>query len=139
MFIRALFGSFHTNAMAASTSLMVPKEQLTRVQGLNQMLQGGLSIVAAPLGALLLALLPLQGILMIDVATAAFAILPLLLISIPEIAQRGESAPSERASSFWEDFRSGLRYVWSWPGLMLLLVMMPTNFRFGIVVICSAR
>ena len=30
LFIRALFESFHSNAMTASTSLMVPVEHLTR-------------------------------------------------------------------------------------------------------------
>jgi len=59
MFIRALAGSFHSNAMTASTSLMVPREHLTRIQGMNQMLNGGLNIVAAPLGAFLLGILPM--------------------------------------------------------------------------------
>jgi len=53
MFIRALAGTFHSNAMSASTTLMVPVEHLTRVQGLNQLLNGGLNVAAAPLGALL--------------------------------------------------------------------------------------
>jgi len=70
LFIRSLAGAFHTNAMNASTSLMVPVEHLTRIQGLNQLLEGGLNVVAAPLGALLLGMLPMQGILSIDVITA---------------------------------------------------------------------
>ena len=36
MFVRSVAGSFHWPAMQASTSLMVPKEQLSRVAGLNQ-------------------------------------------------------------------------------------------------------
>jgi DHA3 family macrolide efflux protein-like MFS transporter len=48
LFVRAVAGSFHWPAMAASTSLMVPKEHLSRVQGANQTLNGGLSIVTAP-------------------------------------------------------------------------------------------
>ena len=51
MFIRSIGESFHRPAMTASTSLMVPKEHLTRIQGVNQMLNGGLNIIAAPLGA----------------------------------------------------------------------------------------
>ena len=54
LFIRALGGAFHWPAIQSSTSLMIPKEFLTRVQGFNQMLQGGLNIASAPLGALLL-------------------------------------------------------------------------------------
>ena len=41
LFIRSLADSFHKNAMIASTSLMVPVEKLTRIQGINEMLNGG--------------------------------------------------------------------------------------------------
>ena len=88
MFIRSLAGSFHSNAMNASTSLFVPVENLTRVQGINQMLNGGLNIVSAPLGALLLELMSMQAILMIDVATALLAILPLKYHSDPTTKQQ---------------------------------------------------
>jgi MFS transporter, DHA3 family, macrolide efflux protein len=42
MLVRAMAGSFHWPAMQASTSLMVPKENLARVQGVNQILMGGI-------------------------------------------------------------------------------------------------
>jgi DHA3 family macrolide efflux protein-like MFS transporter len=129
LLVRGIGESFHWPSMSAATSLMVPDEQLTRVQGLNQMLQGGLNIVAAPLGALLFGYLPMQGIMLIDVVTAAFAILPLLAISIPEVAQHEEKSSSERSTTFWDDFRSGLKYVRGWPGLMILMLLaMVINF-----------
>lgn len=129
LLVRGIGESFHWPAMSAATSLMVPDEQLTRVQGLNQMLQGALNIVAAPLGAVLLGIFPMQGIMLIDVVTAAFAILPLLLIQIPELRQDEEKSSSEDTGTFWEDFRSGLKYVRSWPGLMMLMALaMVINF-----------
>jgi DHA3 family macrolide efflux protein-like MFS transporter len=129
LLVRGIGESFHWPAMSAATSLMVPDDQLTRVQGLNQMLFGGLNIVAAPLGALLLGILPMQGIMLIDVVTAAFAILPLIVISIPEVRKHDGKSSPETTSTFWEDFRSGLKYVWSWPGLMMLMVLaMVVNF-----------
>lgn len=130
MFIRALAGTFHSNAMSASTSLMVPVEHLTRVQGLNQMLSGGLNIAAAPLGALLLGLLPMQGILAIDVGTALTAILPLLFIRVPQ-PDRANEAGAEQAT-VWQDFQAGLRYVRNWPGL-LLIVAMTIGINFTII------
>jgi DHA3 family macrolide efflux protein-like MFS transporter len=114
MFVRSLASAFHSNAMIASTSLMVPVEHLTRIQGLNQMLNGGLNIVAAPLGALLLGILPMQGILAIDVVTALTAILPLSFIKIPQ-PERFERA----SSTVWHDFRAGLRYVLDRKGLLI--------------------
>ena len=68
LFIRAVAGGFHQSAFGASVVLLVPKDQLARVQGFNQALYGGMSIISAPLGAFLLAILPMQGILGIDVA-----------------------------------------------------------------------
>ncbi|MGH2608592.1 MAG: MFS transporter, partial [Tepidiformaceae bacterium] len=67
LFLRALGAAFHTPAMTASTTLMVPDKHLTRIQGLNQSMQGLLTIVAAPLGALLLAIFSMTGVMMVDV------------------------------------------------------------------------
>ena len=129
LLVRGIGASFHWPAMAAATSLMVPREELTRVQGLNQMLQGILRIVAAPLGALLLSLIPIQAILMIDVGTALFAILPMALIRIPEVTRKQAGMQAGDRSSFWQEFVSGLRYVRSWPGLLVLMLMaMMINF-----------
>lgn len=120
MFVRSLAGSFHWPAMTASTSLMVPKVQLSRIQGLNQLLQGGLTIVSAPLGALLLELLPMQAILGIDIFTAVLAITPLLFIPIPQPKSR--TAAGEKATSVWQDLKAGIEYTVSWPGLLILMV-----------------
>ena len=129
MFIRSVAGAFHSNAMMASTSLMVPKEHLARIQGLNQMLWGGMSVFSAPLGALLLELMPLQGVLAVDVGTALFAIVPLFFIAVPQPERLARSTSAEGKTGFWEDFRSGLRYVWGWPGLLLICLMaMQINF-----------
>ncbi len=126
LFVRALAGSFHWPAMQASTVLMVPGKHLTRVQGMNQTMQGALNIVSAPVGALLLAVLPVQGVLAIDVITAVFAIVPLLFIHVPQPEnQRTQSAQSLQAFSheFGQDLKAGLRYVWSWPAMMMIMVM----------------
>jgi DHA3 family macrolide efflux protein-like MFS transporter len=58
MFIRALGSSFHWPAMQSSTSLMVPKDQLSRISGMNQTLQGAQGILAPMVAALLLDALP---------------------------------------------------------------------------------
>ncbi len=128
LFIRSLGGSFHYPAMAASTSLMIPKEHLTRIQGVNQMLAGGINIIAAPLGALLLEALQVQGVLFIDVGTALIAIVPLLFITIPQPPQTN-SAGKRGIKGVWNDMMDSFRYVRSWKGLMVLfLVATGINF-----------
>lgn len=127
MFVRALAGSFHWPAMNASMSLMVPEEHLSRVQGLNQILNGGLNIVSAPLAALLLSIVPIQAILAIDFFTAVLAIIPLIFIVIPQPERSavvpGEIAEGDLVGSYWTDLKAGLRYVWGWPGLVAILIM----------------
>jgi DHA3 family macrolide efflux protein-like MFS transporter len=129
MLARALGGAFHWPSMQASTSLMVPKEHLSRVAGMNQTLQGALGITAPPLGAILLAVLPLHGIMGIDVATAAVAIVSLLFTAIPEPSREPVAAGSGRKPTLWKDLLAGFQYVWSWPGLVMILVIaMVINF-----------
>lgn len=124
MFVRSLAGSFHWPAMSASTSLMVPEKHLSRVQGLNQALNGAMNIVSAPLGAVLLGLLPMAGVLSIDVLTALIAILSLAFIHVPQPAATSESSEADLPQpSFWAELRLGFRYVWGWPGLLLILLM----------------
>jgi DHA3 family macrolide efflux protein-like MFS transporter len=124
LLVRAVGTGFHIPTMTSTTSLMVPEEHLTRVQGLNQTLSGGLMIIAAPVGAVALELLPMQGILGIDVVTVLFAIVPLLFIAIPQPERSGlkedEAQPEE---SIWESMQFGFRYVRYWPGLVYLLAM----------------
>jgi DHA3 family macrolide efflux protein-like MFS transporter len=125
---RSVGEAFHWPAMQASTSLMVPKEQLSRVAGLNQTIRGGLNVVAPPLGALLLEVLPLHGVMGVDVATAALAMVPLLFVAVPQ-PQRSDAGQEGQMPTVWADVRAGLRYVRGWPGLMVVLGMaMIINF-----------
>jgi MFS transporter, DHA3 family, macrolide efflux protein len=122
MAIRSIGGAFHFPSMSASTPLMVPKEQLTRINGLNQALQGVNSLVAPPLGAVLLGLLSTQGVLMIDVGTALLAILPLLFISIPQPEPRAELAHGLKPSLL-RDIRDALAYIRAIPGFTAIIFM----------------
>ena len=123
MFIRSAVGSFHWPAMQASTSLMVPEKHLSRIQGVNQMLNGGLNIISAPLGALLLEVMTIQGVLVIDIGTALLAVLPLFFIPVPQPQTRTGSGSFAQRGSVWQDFRLGIRYVLGWPGLVIIGLM----------------
>ena len=118
--VRSAGGAFHYPAMASSTSLMVPKEQLARVAGANQMLQGLINIVAPPVGAVLVAVMPTQNILMIDILTAILGITPLLFIAIPQPIEHHDNAPK---ASFMQDLIGGFKYMAAWPGLLMLGLM----------------
>jgi DHA3 family macrolide efflux protein-like MFS transporter len=130
MLIRAMGLAFHWPANQASISLMVPKEHLPRIAGLNQTIGGAVSIISPPVGALLLQIMPLHWIMMVDVITATFSILPLLFIIIPQPdAPNIDLAAGSAFSTVWGDIKAGFRYIWHWKGLFWLLVIaMLINF-----------
>lgn len=128
--VRSLGEAFHVPAMTSSTSLMVPKRHLARIAGANQTLQGLLRIFAPPLGALLIELFSTQNVLLIDVGTAALAILTLLFIPIPQPARHARQASGEiEKTSYMQDLREGFAYVIRWKGLLGIIVLaMLLNF-----------
>lgn len=127
IFARSLGSIFHGPAMTASTSLMVPEGQLSRVAGMNQTLEGILSFLGPALGAIALELIPLHSVMLIDVGTALLAILSLFLIAVPNPARK----PSENGekTSMWIELKQGFQYILSWKGMAIFLGMaMSINF-----------
>lgn len=126
MFIRSLGGAFQWPAMQATTSLMVDKDNLSRVAGMNQSLQGLASIAAPPLAAFLFEVIPISSILLIDVATAVVAVGPLFLIGVPQPARDDLVKGFAPVIS---DMKEGFKFVWNWKGLRMITGMsMLINF-----------
>ena len=118
LLIRATGAAFHWPAMQASTTLMVPEKHLARVAGLNQTLAGVAGIFIPPCGALAIEVLPMQGVLAIDVATAIPAIVSLLLITIPQPRRTRTPETATRKPSVWADMQEGLHFLLNWKALM---------------------
>jgi DHA3 family macrolide efflux protein-like MFS transporter len=124
--LRSVGGAFHWPAMQATTSLMVPEEHLTRVAGINQTLNGALNMVGPPLGALLLRVLPFYGVMLTDVMAAFIAVTALFFVRVPQPKKIGGDGAQ---TSVLEDLREGMRYVFGWPGLVVVLfIAMLLNF-----------
>jgi DHA3 family macrolide efflux protein-like MFS transporter len=118
MAVRSLGFTFHYPAMLASTSLMVPNEHLSRVTGLNQTLNGAIGIAAPALGALLVAALPMAGVMAIDVVGAVLAVATLVFIRVPNPPARSQE---QRRASMLSEIREGLRFVTSWRALTIVM------------------
>ena len=106
MFIRSTMQGFQRPAFDASVPNLVPTDFIPKMSGISQGFIGITTLVAAPLGAVALAVLPLQAALMIDVVTATLAILALLMYSIPQPLET-----QNKSSSVWSDFKEGFNYV----------------------------
>ena len=94
---------------------------------MNSTLEGIIQFAAPSLGALLLGLIAVQGVLALDIATALLAILPLFFVRVPQPAARGDG---EGAARRVQDLGAGLRYIWNWRGLRLFVA---TTLLTGLV------
>lgn len=122
MFVRSMAGIFQFPAMKASVSLMVPGEIYAKLSGVNQVLDGVITIGGPPLGALLLAALPMQGVLGVDLVTAVLAIgLLVLFVKVPQPA-RADAVDKVSVRQVLLDVRDGFRYAITWPGIIMLLI-----------------
>lgn len=125
MIARAIGGTFHFPALAASIPLIVPEKHLARAAGLNQMLGGVINIIGPPAGALLMETLPIYGVLVIDIVTAIIAVGLISLIGIPKPLRK---TLAQKASVI-SDMMQGFCFIWSWRGLTILLGLASlTNF-----------
>ncbi len=120
---RSAAGVFQGPARTAATTLMVPKEHLSRLGGVNQAVDGMITVFSPALGALLLELLPMQGVLAVDIATAAIAIsLMIFLVKVPQPKAKPKST-KVTPRSLMADVREAAHYIVTWPGLFLLILM----------------
>ncbi|MDD1772227.1 MAG: MFS transporter [Methanomassiliicoccales archaeon] len=118
MFVRAALAGFHWPAMQAATSMMVPEQHLARVSGMNQAMYGLVNVIAAPAGAVLIAFMPMWGVLSVDVVTASVAILPLLFIHVPSPKRDVKGKPS-----IFGDIKEGLAFLKGWRGAMITILL----------------
>lgn len=85
-FLLSFMDSFQIPASTVATSILVPKNQYTRVGGLQSFSGAAISIMAPALASVLLALGGLTLILIIDLITFAIAFITLLVfIKVPEL------------------------------------------------------
>lgn len=132
--ILGLFQGFHIPTVNAIIPTMVPKDKLSRMNGVSFLFSSFLQTIGPIIAAMLLSFIPIKIILWFDPITFLIAVIPLLLITVPSI--KAATKPDKK-NSFLEDFKVGFRTLKSIPVvLMMLLVAMFVNFLwrpFGIL------
>lgn len=123
---RAVGETFQMPALGASIPMIVPEKHLVRANGLFQILQSGVKVVAPPTGAFLMEALPMQGVLSVDIITAIVAVACLLPLVIP----RPERTTLVEKANHLKDMKQGFHYVWARRGLVILICMIALLFLF---------
>lgn len=127
LFLRSMGAMFHQPAMKSATALLVPEEQLARIGGFNNALNGAMKIVAPVAGAVLIELFELYAVLYIDVITAMIAVGTLLPVVIPGVEKKDETIT---AKAIVTETKEGMQYVWITRSL-LFVVLTCTMCNFG--------
>jgi DHA3 family macrolide efflux protein-like MFS transporter len=131
--IRAFLQAFHMPATEAIVPLMVPKDKLSRINGLRQFSDGASGIIGPVLAVFLLNYWEIRWILLLDPLTFILAIIPVLLIQIP--APKKKMEKKEKAS-FKVEFSEGISFILEKPGLLpLVLLFSVLNFFFNPLIV----
>ena len=119
--VRAVFVALLEPALAASTPLLVRKEDYGRASGLIQTARASAQIVSPLLGGILMSQVQLGGILLLDFVSYLFALGTLLIVTIP--SARPAEAPGRGAKG---SLASQAVYGWTFikerRGLLALLL-----------------
>ncbi len=116
--LRSLGSAVHQPAVGAFLPRIVPREELMRVNGINGGIQSALMLVSPVAAGVLLAVADVPSIFLIDVATAALAIVVLLAFVREQSAAADGSSPAETTSrsapvttGYFREILDGLAYI----------------------------
>jgi DHA3 family macrolide efflux protein-like MFS transporter len=116
--IRGVFQAFHWPVVNAIIPLMIPKKNLSRMNGINYFFTGLVNTMGPIIAGILLILFPIDQILWVDVLTFLIAIIPLLLIKIPPVLIK---VLPKHKRSYFRELKVGFKAIKIVPGLLILL------------------
>jgi predicted MFS family arabinose efflux permease len=126
--------AFQMPAYTATITVLVPKEQYGRANGLVQLAQGTGQLISPLLAGVLVGLIDLSGVVMLDLASFVVAVLTLMCVRVPrpEISSAGAQA----RGSLWQESFFGWKYISARPGLLSLLILfLVSNFLISTVIV----
>ncbi|GIV74386.1 MULTISPECIES: MFS transporter [Caldilinea] len=131
-----VFESFQFPAFSAAMSVLVPKAQYGRANGLLSLAEAASSIAAPVLAGILLSVIGIAGVMVIDIATFILAVAAVLLVVVPQPRRSAEALAA--ASTIWREAIYGFIYIWRRKSLLgVQLTFAISNFfsSIGMVLI----
>ena len=123
------FESFQFPAFSAAMSMLVPKAQYGRANGLVSLADSTTTIVAPILAGILLGIVGIAGIMAIDIVTFVVAVLAVLLVAVPQPTRSAEGLAG--VGSLWSESLYGFRYIWRRKSLLGVQLTFTISNFFG--------
>ncbi|MFF3559248.1 amino acid adenylation domain-containing protein [Streptomyces sp. NPDC002574] len=113
--VTSVAGAFQRPAYLAAVAQLVPKRYLGHANGISQLGVGVGTVFAPMMGAGLIGVIGISGVIMLDVCSFAAGVATLLLVRFPDTLFR------RRDESFGKEITGGWRYITRRPGLRAAL------------------
>ncbi|MHA2239073.1 MAG: MFS transporter, partial [Candidatus Hodarchaeales archaeon] len=112
LFLRGALQAIQLPAAISLVPQMVPKNQISRMNGLNSILNNLIYMVAPIAGALFLEFATIEFLLWIDVFTFLIAVITLIVVFVPTLSkQEKKMNQNSPKASFRIEFTEGLTYL----------------------------
>lgn len=121
MGFNSLFRALQVPAYTASVSLLVPREQLGRANGIMQLEATSSYLLSPILAGWLLDQVGIVGVMAIDLATFLFAVSVVLAVRFPSPAAKDTDISLR--SSLWKDMTIGWQFISMRAGFLGLMIL----------------
>ena len=123
--------TFQWPAYSAAISVMLPKEQYGRANGMMSLIEAGPGVISPFLAGALIPLIQIGGILLLDTVTFWLSILALAVVFVPQPPKTVEGQASD--GGILKEAAFGFKYIFARPSLLgLQLVFFFGNLFSGI-------
>jgi DHA3 family macrolide efflux protein-like MFS transporter len=140
--VRSLGQGTQTPAVGAFIPQIVPQEQLTKINGIQNSIQSMVTLSSPMVSGALMAFAPLQTLFFLDVVTAIIGISIVLffvksprVIQAPKVIQSPQTVqvpavqPEQKGVAYFHDLKEGLRYIRN-HGYVLRMIVLSAVFLF---------
>lgn len=136
LFLRGVGNTFHAPAMQAAIPLLVPVEMLTKAGGWGNLITSISNMLGPVLGAFLMGVFEMAPLMLVDIIGAAFAVICLLFVKIPDVSGGGETP------HMITDMKEGLKAMYGnkplmaafGPMMIMTILYMPLGALFPLLV-----
>ena len=120
--VSSLAKAFQWPAYIAAIPQLVPRQHLSRANGMVQISRAVARILGPTIAGFLVESIGIQGVLLADSCTYVFALITLLSIRFPGVSQSQPQRQFLKFDKLWQETLSGWQYILQRPGLSRLIL-----------------